>query len=123
MSKLLNHETFEPLYHQLKRIIEKKIESGEWGPGDKISSEHELKNKYKISRNTVQKALDELVQEGVLERKQGRGTFVSKPRIKQSLTSFYSFSKVMEKQNMNPRDVVLSIEVEHPSHKVAQKLH
>src|SRR5699024_12796756 len=83
MNKLLNHETFEPLYHQLKNIIRGKIETGEWEPGDKISSENDLRNEYKISRNTVQKAVDELVQDGVLERKQGKGTFVSRPKIEQ----------------------------------------
>lgn len=122
MSKLLNHDTFEPLYHQLKRIIEGKIETGEWKSGDKISSENELRNEYSISRNTVQKALDELVQEGILERKQGKGTFVAQPKIEQSLTSFYSFSKVMESQGMNPKDVILSINVEKANKKIAQRL-
>lgn len=110
MDRSLNHDAFEPLYHQLKRIIEGKIERGEWKTGDKISSENELKNKYKVSRNTVQKALDELVQEHVLERRQGKGTFVARQKIEQALTSFYSFSNVMEKQGMNPKDVILSLD-------------
>lgn len=122
MNKLLNHDAFEPLYHQLKRIIEGKIETGKWKSGDKISSENELRTEYKISRNTVQKALDELVQEGVLERKQGRGTFVARPKIEQSLTSFYSFSKVMESQGMNPKDIILSINIEKANKKVAKRL-
>src|SRR5690625_3660213 len=122
MNKLLNHETFEPLYHQLKNIIRGKIETGEWEPGDKISSENDLRNEYKISRNTVQKAVDELVQDGVLERKQGKGTFVSRPKIEQSLTSFYSFSKVMESQGMNPKDIILSINVEKADKTVSKRL-
>ena len=122
MDKLLDPKSFVPLYHQLKEIIEVKIESGEWRPGDKISSENDLQSIYDISRNTVQKALDELVQEGMLERKQGRGTFVSKPKIEQSLTSFYSFSKVMESQGMNPEDVILNIETKTVKRKIAKKL-
>lgn len=122
MEKLLDPTSFVPLYHQLKEIIEVKIESGEWKPGDKISSENDLQNLYDISRNTVQKALEELVQEGILERKQGKGTFVSKPKFEQSLTSFYSFSKVMESQGMNPKDIILNIETRLADRKVAAKL-
>ena len=122
MTDLLDHGAFEPLYHQLKKIIEEKIDLDEWEPGEKISSENDLRIKYKISRNTVQRALDELVQEGVLERRQGKGTFVAKPKIEQSLTSFYSFSKVMESQGLNPKDVILKIETTTVKSKIAKKL-
>lgn len=122
MGKLLDHGAFEPLYHQLKKIIEEKVDLEEWKPGDKISSENDLQIKYEISRNTVQRALDELVQDGILERRQGKGTFVAKPKIEQSLTSFYSFSKVMESQGMNPRDVILKIETTTVKSKIAKIL-
>jgi len=122
MGKVLDHESFEPLYHQLKVIIEEKIESGDWSPGDRISSENDLHQMYKISRNTVQKALDELVQEGMLERKQGKGTFVSKPKIEQSLTGFYSFSKAALDQGLDLKDVIMKIETTTVNTKIAKKL-
>ncbi len=122
MEKLLDHESFVPLYHQLKERIERKVELGEWNPGDKILSENELRKMYNISRNTVQKALDELVQEGVLERKQGRGTFVAKPKIDQPLIGFYSFSKIISSQGMEPKDIILDIKSEKVTYKVAKKL-
>lgn len=122
MKKSLDHESFIPLYHQLKEIIEQEIGLGEWKPGDKISSENELRQMYDISRNTVQKALDELVQEGVLQRRQGRGTFVSKPKIDQPLTGFYSFSKVIADQGMNAKDIIIDLKTLEADYKIAEKL-
>lgn len=122
MYKSLDHESFVPLYHQLKEIIEHAIDSGKWKPEDKILSENEFKKIYDISRNTIQKAVDELVQEGVLERRQGRGTFVSKPKINQPLTGFYSFSKVISSQGMVSKDIILEIKTEHANYNLAKKL-
>lgn len=122
MKQSLDHTSFTPLYHQLKEILQEKVTSGEWKPGDKISSENELRVLYDISRNTVQKALEELVQEGILERKQGRGTFVSKPKIKQPLTGFYSFSKVIASQGMQPKDIVLDLKTNFADYNIAEKL-
>lgn len=122
MEKSLDYESYIPLYQQLKEKIEEKIELEEWMLGDKILSENDLREMYQISRNTVQKALDELVQEGVLERRRGRGTFVAKPKIDQPLTGFYSFSKIIASQGMKPRDIILSIESEIVNYKVAGKL-
>ena len=122
MEMKLDHNAFEPLYHQLKRMIVEKIESGDWKPGDRIASENELKNQFGISRNTVQRAIDELVQEGILERKQGRGTFVTRPKIEQSLTSFYSFSRVMADQGLEPKDIILDIEIIPATKKIADRL-
>ena len=66
-----------PIYHQLKLAIRKKIESGEFGSGERIPTEQELCNRYGISRTPVRQALKELVYEGLLVRRRGRGTFVA----------------------------------------------
>lgn len=66
-----------PLYHQLKQLIKKKIEQGEFKPGDRIPTEHELCQSFAISRTPVRQALAELVNEGLLFRHRGRGTFVN----------------------------------------------
>lgn len=118
----LKHGTFVPLYYQLREIIEKKIDSGEWKPGDKIPSENDLRTSYDVSRNTAQKAINELVSEGLLERRQGKGTFVSRPKIDQSLSSFYSFSKVMSDKGMEPKDIILNLDVEKVNYKIAKEL-
>lgn len=66
-----------PIYHQLKEIIKKKIESEEYKPGDRIPTEQDLCDTFDISRTPVRQALSELVNENLLNRKRGRGTFIN----------------------------------------------
>jgi GntR family transcriptional regulator len=122
MSKTLDHSSVIPLYHQLKEILREYIESGEWKPGDLIPSENEFQQEYNISRNTVKKALDDLVQEGILNRIQGKGTFVSMPKIEQSLSGFYSFSKVLRSKGLEPKDIILSLDQKEVKPSIAKRL-
>jgi multiple sugar transport system substrate-binding protein len=73
----------KPFYLQLKRIIKKEVSSGELEPGDQIPTEHKLCEEFDISRTPVRQALQELVNEGVLSRQQGSGTFVSKESMEE----------------------------------------
>jgi multiple sugar transport system substrate-binding protein len=66
-----------PIYYQLKEMIKKKIETGEYKPGDRLPTELELCRQYDISRTPVRQALSELHYQGVLFRKPGLGTFIS----------------------------------------------
>ena len=66
-----------PLYYQLKEMIKKKIESGEFKPGDRLPTEQELCEMFSISRTPVRQALTELTHEGILYRRPGLGTFIS----------------------------------------------
>jgi GntR family transcriptional regulator len=68
---------FIPLYYQLENILRSKIEGGEVLTNNKLPTEQELSKEYKISRATVRQALAALVSEGLLYRKQGKGTFVT----------------------------------------------
>ncbi len=68
----------EPLYIKFQDIIMKKIESGEYLPGEKLPSERVLAEMYGINRMTVKSAVNALVGKGYLYRLQGRGTFVQK---------------------------------------------
>jgi GntR family transcriptional regulator len=122
VEKMLDHQSVIPLYHQLKEIIKDKIESGQWKPGDLIPSETQLLQEFNISRNTAKKALDDLVQEGLLHRLQGRGTFVSMPKFEHSLAGFYSFSKVLKAKGLNPEDIVISIEQKEVKASIAKHL-
>lgn len=69
-----------PLYEQLKMALRERIESQIFEPGERMLSEVELCDKYGVSRITVRRAVDELVEEGYLERRQGKGTFVAQKR-------------------------------------------
>ncbi|MGE5451753.1 MAG: GntR family transcriptional regulator [Acidobacteriota bacterium] len=68
---------FSPLYQQIKGLIVRGLQAGEWRPGEAIPSEVELAARYKVSQGTVRKAIDELAAENLLMRRQGKGTFVA----------------------------------------------
>lgn len=120
--KHLQHDSIIPLYHQLKEILRESVDNGNWNTGDKVPSENQLMDEYGVSRNTVKKAIEELVQDGVLYRIQGKGTFVSKPKFQQPLMGFYSFSKVLKEHGMNPKDIILDIREVKPTAKIKEGL-
>ena len=70
-----------PLYEQVKDHVLRRIRSGEWGPGARVQSEHELVRELKVSRMTANRAIRELVHSGVLSRVAGLGTFVADLRV------------------------------------------
>src|SRR5215472_2708648 len=80
-STVLEQGSSVPRYYQLKEIIREQCAS--WEPGQLIPSELELCQMYAVSRTTVRKALDHLRQEGLLYRIQGKGTFVSPPKLRE----------------------------------------
>ncbi len=100
---LLNEKAPVALYYQLKEILVDKIKSNEWEIDSKIPTERELCDLYEVSRITVRQALKELESEGFLYRKQGKGTFVTAPKIEQRLSSFYSFSEEIRNMGYAPR--------------------
>lgn len=69
--------TFSPLYQQIKALLTQSLQAGEWKPGELIPSEVELAARFKVSQGTVRKAIDELSNENLVVRRQGKGTFVS----------------------------------------------
>ena len=66
-----------PLYEKVKHHVLKRIRSGEWRPGARVHSEHELVRELNVSRMTANRAIRELVSSGVLSRVAGSGTFVA----------------------------------------------
>lgn len=70
-----------PLYYQLKQILLEKIEQGEWKPGSRIPTEFALQESTKLSRTTIRQALQELENEGYINRHPGMGTFVSERKF------------------------------------------
>jgi GntR family transcriptional regulator len=68
---------FSPLYQQIKALLLRSLQGGEWLPGQAIPSELELAARFRVSQGTVRKAVDELATENLLVRRQGKGTFVA----------------------------------------------
>jgi len=68
---------FSPLYQQIKGLLTRSLGLGEWKAGEALPAEPELAQRFKVSQGTVRKALDALTAEGLLVRRQGKGTFVA----------------------------------------------
>ncbi len=119
---LLDADNPIPLYFQLKTIIESRITSGEFNPGDKIPSENQLCEDYGVSRTTARQAIAELVNIGKLVRTQGRGTFVADRPSDRLLYRLTGFSSDMKKQGFNPSSKVLEFRVMIPTMDIAKIL-
>lgn len=76
---MLNAADRVPLYVQIAARLRAQIVSGQYRPGTKIPSEHELSTRFDVGRPTVRQATLQLVQERVLERRHGSGTYVAAP--------------------------------------------
>lgn len=74
---MLNTESPLPLYQQLVDVLTRRIRAGEYTPGDRIPSEHQLAAAFGIGRPTVRQALDVLVRRRMLVRRRGSGTYVA----------------------------------------------
>ena len=72
-----------PLYYQLENVLREKITSGFYGDGDRLPTEIELIKEYGVSRITVRQALAALSDDGLIDRKQGRGTYIANRKTKQ----------------------------------------
>ena len=88
-----------------------------------IASERELMRLAGVSRATVRQALASLMRGGLLERRQGRGTFVAQPKIEQELHAVYSFAEQMAALGRTMRDKVLRREVVAAPPDIAALLH
>jgi GntR family transcriptional regulator len=93
-----------PLYQQLQRALREAIDRGVYGPAEALPAERQLASELDISRITVRKAIDELVEDGLLIRKQGSGTFVSN-RVEKNFAKLTSFSEDMRARGREPRSV------------------
>ncbi|RAK08962.1 GntR family transcriptional regulator [Halanaerobium saccharolyticum] len=97
----INKNSPLPLYYQLKESILTAVQNREFEVGERLPSERELAEYNNISRMTVKKAVDILVDNGYLIRKQGSGTFVNDYQQSYSISPLLSFTKEMEKKGLN----------------------
>jgi GntR family transcriptional regulator len=111
-----------PIYYQIQEWIKQQIEAEEWKSGDKIPSENELCDTFKVSRMTIRQAINNLVEQGYLYRKRGIGTFVQLPKVEQGLQGMTGFTEDMLVRGMRPSSELLSLEIVAASSKVADKL-
>jgi GntR family transcriptional regulator len=97
----------KPLHLQFAEQLKKRVHKGPWRMGEQIPSERELMELAKLSRATVRQAIGALVQQGVLEKSHGSGTFVASPKIEQPMNTAYSFSEQLKKLGLHLEDTLL----------------
>lgn len=98
-----------PQYQRLRDHLAEQIAKNRWRPGEAIPTEAALSTQYNLSTGTVRKAIDALVSEGILERQQGRGTFIRRPQFQSSLFRFFRFQTAAGERQV-PESRILSVE-------------
>lgn len=102
--------------------IYEKIVKEELKPGDKIPTENELIEMFGVSRITVRQAIKELVNEGFLIKKQGRGTFVTQPNVRMEMYALTGFFEDLISRGINPKVKVISMDTIPAIKNVAENL-
>lgn len=120
--KMLNSSAAVPLYVQLKEKIEQKISDGEYKPGEKLQTEGEMAKSFGVSIITVRKAVSELVEKGLVEKKQGKGTFVCQRKVTKDMKKLQSFSEMCAHMGMKAGGRMLENRLEPASEKIARLL-
>ncbi|MCS8602559.1 GntR family transcriptional regulator [Lactiplantibacillus pentosus] len=111
-----------PIYIQIHNQIKQAIEAGRWAVGDRIPSERELAGQFDVSRMTLRQAIQTLVDEGILERRVGAGTFVANQKVQEKMSGVTSFTDLMLAQGKVPSSKTISYYVTSPSLSESEKL-
>lgn len=113
----------KPLYEQLKDILKQKIASGEFKPGEALPGERQLMETYGVSRVTVRQAIAELVNEGLLYRQHGKGTFVAPKRIERPLARLLGVAEELTLEGLDIEIQVIKTGFLEAPPEVRQELH
>ena len=99
-----------PLYEQIRLLLRTQIVKGDFAPGAQLPTESELCQRYEVSRITITKALNDLAQEGLIQRIQGKGSIVAPLPIKNPLNALLGFTETMRQNGLRSRSIILSVE-------------
>jgi GntR family transcriptional regulator len=122
MKECLNKTSVTPLYQQLAERIRQAVQEGVYREGEKIPSEQELIARYDVSRVTVRKAMQALLEKGLIIRQQGRGTFIRQKVVSQEMDEIFGLYPSLVKKGLNPRIKILSYEIVSPDFEVRENL-
>lgn len=111
-----------PVYIQIHNEIRKEIESGKWAVGERIPSERQLSQDFDVSRMTLRQAIQTLVDEGILQRQVGSGTYVASSKVQEKMSGTTSFTEITESQGKQPSSKTVSYHVADPSISEMKKL-
>ena len=118
---MLERNNPKPLYQQLRDILVDAIDSGKWGPNERIPSENNLSTTYGLSRMTVRAVLTDMVKEGLLYRVQGKGTFVAEKIVTLS-PSYIGIREQLEQMGYEVETKIIECGLAPCSDTIAQSL-
>jgi GntR family transcriptional regulator len=113
----------KPLYSQIQEYLAEMITSGEIPPDTRLPSERELSRQLDISRMTVRRAITELVNEGLLHRKHGAGTFVARRKVSYDARDLISYAHAMHAHGLKVSTQLLEFSQVPASRRLAKRLH
>lgn len=119
---MLDKQSPIPIYIQIEEQLKQQIQQGDFPIGTSIPSERELSERFLVSRMTVRQSITNLVNDGLLYREKGRGTFVASPKVEQPLNGLTSFTEDMESRGMVPSSKLIGFDILEPESDVAQEL-
>lgn len=99
-----------PLYQRIRDDLLRRIKQGEWKPNHPLPSELALAKGYSVAPGTMRQAIQELVNDGTLERSRGRGTFVRQPKFIHSMFRFFRLQGP-EGQPIDPKGITIAREI------------
>ena len=91
-----------PLYERVESVLAGDIADGSLPPETQLPAEEGLIERFKVSRTTVRKAIQNLIERGLVEVRRGKGTFVTQPKITQELTELTGFVEDMQALGRTP---------------------
>jgi len=115
----INKAAPEPIYQQIKKTIQRKIAAGEWTAGQKLPSENDLVATLAVSRMTINRALRELTQQGLINRVHGLGSFVAETPRHASLIELQDIALEIEQRGKRHTSRVLALETVEANTEVA----
>ena len=92
-TKLTDTPGYRPLYRQVYDIVVRRVVQGVWKPGEALPSEQALARELGVSQGTMRKVLDALTSEKLLERRQGKGTFIAENTQERALFRFFRMAR------------------------------
>lgn len=119
----MNKSNEMPLYLQFAEMFRQMILSGEYKVGDMFPPEVELAKKHGVARITIRNAINELVQDHLLSRKSGRGTFVLEPKIDRQLVRVGGFTELMQSRGIKAGALCVEVNQIKADDKLAANLH
>lgn len=116
-------EQWLPRYVRIREILRQRVLDGTYATGQRIPSETALCREFEVSRGTVERAIRGLVDEGLLVREQGRGTFVAQPALESTCFRLTTFAEEAHRMGLQPATRLVRAHVVPANAAIAECLH